>query len=80
MVTVYVDSTVVALVTFIVIVVFPGVRMVVFGSMFIVMFVLLVAFSFMVIALLFIVRLNWKGSSRSVLNIVMLNCVAFLAV
>jgi len=79
-VTVYVDSTSVAFVTFIFIIVLPGVRMVVFGSAFIVMLVRFVAFSCTIMASLFIVMLNWNGSVRFVLNIVMLNMVAFLAV
>jgi len=80
MVTVYVDSMGVAFVTFILIVEFPGRRMVVFGSAVIVMLVRFVAFSFTIMASLFIVMLNWNGSVRFVLNIVMLNMVAFLAV
>jgi len=79
-VTVYVDSMSVAFVTFILIVEFPGLSMVVFGSAFIVMLVRFVAFSFTIIASLFIVMLNRNGSVRFVLNIVMLNMVAFLAV
>jgi len=70
----------VAFVTFILIIEFPGLRMVVFGSAFTVMLVRFVAFSFTIMASLFIVMLNLNGSVRFVLNIVMLNMVAFLAV